>query len=271
MGIDPDEDLSRSGKAKPIAPLSANVYLAKPLYYIREYESQQFAHATGYRPACCGCPACKYPSRRDIVEESLACALRGPLWEFDAPGIRSFLRRTAGSEVIDEVERKSAPGTETKHAHLPFEFFEYAASVFRTHAQTHRALLGYSSLSGGESLDYIGVRRLKHQTERCSPMRIPAPALFSDCPLSELQLRMIATLGPYWGAIGLAPRLASEAWQIQKQFFGFEVDSKWSQVAALLRSFYSGGTRHCEGQLIDIGRTRANRIATGSAASAGVS
>jgi hypothetical protein len=253
MGMDAAEDLMRSGKARPITALTETVYLARPLYYIREYESQQFAQAADYQPACCGCPACRYPSRRDIVEESLACALRGPLWEFDVPGMRTFLGQTANPAVVDEVERRSASGTETKHARLPVDFFEYAAALFKRRARTHRGLLrSLLSDPGSDNLDLIGARRLRYRVQLCRPVQLPPPALLQDTPMSEFQLRMVGTLGPYWGAIGLTPDVASRAWAIQKQVFGLEVDSHWSHVTPLLRSYYSGRSPFHETHLFHI-------------------
>lgn len=239
FGKDPASDMTSAGKAKPIAELREGTFLAKPLYYIREFECQQYALETGYRAACCGCPACKFPSRRDIVEESVAGLIRNPLWEFDVPGMQELILQFAPAVTIPQLKATSAPGIESKHAHLPREF---ALSVARRHltrwasSASHLAPIFDSAVD----LDEIGARRLRYQTRPCAPAKLPMPALFRNevnC-LSESHLMVIATLGPFWGAIGLSDVFQDLAWHIQRVYFGMSIDETWSQVGDLLREYY---------------------------------
>ena len=130
MGNGAAQDMLSAGKGRPVSHLYRNVYLAKPLYYVREFESQQYADMAGYRRSCCGCPACRYPSRRDIVEESIAGFLRSPLWEFDEPGMDDLLSESTPADTVGEIKRRSEPGIETKRAHLPKAFATATAKKY---------------------------------------------------------------------------------------------------------------------------------------------
>ena len=69
--------------------------------FVREFESQSFSESNNYEAYCCGCPACKYPSRRDIVEESLLKLFdNNPLWEFNIPGLIDYLNYWTNSQTI---------------------------------------------------------------------------------------------------------------------------------------------------------------------------
>jgi len=238
VGKDPAKDLAAAGKAKPITPLFDSVFLAKPLYYVREFESQGYAQSNGYKRTCCGCPACQFPSRRDIVEESIIAAVRSPLWEFNVPGIEQLLHRDATGTSLGQIRAMSASGEESKHAHLPMEFAEFMVSKFQ--GQWNRVNHRFRPrLDHSIDLDAVGLSRLRQGAPLVEYETIPLPGLFREEQLPDAQLMMIATLGPFWGAIGLGPRAADRAWRLQEQLFGFSVDERWSQVAPMLREFYS--------------------------------
>ncbi len=235
IGRDPAADLIRLGKARPIAPLPRGGYLVKPLAYAREFESAQYADTRGFQTSCCGCPACQFPSRRDIVEETLHGFYDGPLWEFDIPGLRSLL---AGFGATG-VEELSAGGTLSKHRHLPPDFAHFAVDRFRSRAiDSHREWSKCCDPS--MDLDKIGAARLRRNVPLIDAGNLPLPAILSGRPLSALEEWMVATMGPFWGAIGLSPELAAKAWQLQHALFGFQPDELWTQVNTLLQDFYRG-------------------------------
>jgi tRNA(Ile)-lysidine synthase TilS/MesJ len=118
LGRDPSAEMIRLGKAQPLARLPRGAFLAKPLSYVREFESAAYANHFGFEAACCGCPACRFPSRRDIVEETLRDFFAGPLWEFEIPGMGEFLQHFGTTDV----KSKSAAGVFPKHRHLPDGF-----------------------------------------------------------------------------------------------------------------------------------------------------
>jgi hypothetical protein len=226
-GLDATRDMIEAGKARPLVRIGPDVFLAKPLSYIRELESERYARAAGHRHACCGCPACSFPSRRDIVEESLARYYDDDLWELSVPGVRELLAHFG----VFGLERASAPGRAAKHGHLPAGFV--AATVTR-----FRALAPGCDWNRGSDLDALGAARL-----RGAPLvecdGVPRPALFGDRELDPREEMMIATMGPWWGALALGPRAAARAWEEQQRIAGVVCDDRWSQVQALLAEYYA--------------------------------
>jgi hypothetical protein len=71
----------------------------------------------------------------------------------------------------------------------------------------------------------------------------------------------IATMGPFWGAIGLEEDLAANAWEIQHKYFGIQIDERWSQTAELLREYYKryAGALETEPTLMQIGGAKADQ------------
>ena len=57
--------------------------------------------------------------------------------------------------------------------------------------------------------------------------------------LTDFDMRMIATLGPFWGAIALRPELRNYYFQLQKNICGIELDVRWKQVYYLLKLYYN--------------------------------
>lgn len=234
LGRDPSAEMILNGKAKPIAKLSQVTYLVKPLTYIREFESEEYAKTRGFRPSCCGCPACKFPSRRDIVEESLRNFYRGERWEFDVPGMQELLTHFGGSDAFEF----SAPGIHAKHNHLPADFSDFAVNHFRQIIE--KSKVDWTALCDSTvDLDHIGASRMQEGTNRVPLPVVPLPALLQNRSLSVLEKSMIATMGPFWGAIGLDTRSAERAWRLQDEHFKIMVSDRWTQVTPLLRSYYS--------------------------------
>jgi tRNA(Ile)-lysidine synthase TilS/MesJ len=240
MGKDPSQEMLRAGKARGVSHLFGTVYLAKPLYYVREFESHQYARIAGYKHSCCGCAACRYPSRRDIVEESVAGFLRSPLWEFDVPGIEDLLAQSEPADATTEIQKRSEPGIETKHSHLPIGFARATVRKYVERWNSVRYQL-QPLLDSYSDLDRIGVGRLRDRRSLIRADKLPMPSIFrtkSAGPYSDFHLMTIATMGPFWGAIGLEADVAMRAWEIQLQYFGVQIDDQWSQVGKLLREFY---------------------------------
>ncbi len=234
LGRDPAGDMITQGKAKPIVALRPDVYLVKPLAYAREFESEHYAQAAGYRRACCGCPACQFPSRRDIVEETLLLFYKDPLWEFRVPGVRQVLAQFGAPNV----EFISAPGVQAKQPHLPPDFGAFAVAVFRQLACVAQVAWG-DLCDTSIDLDRLGAERLRYNAPLHSSPRPPLPALLRGRDLDPPEERMIATMGPFWGAVALAPALAARAWELQRQYFGLSCDPRWTQVTPLLRQYYA--------------------------------
>ena len=62
--------------------------------------------------------------------------------------------------------------------------------------------------------------------------------LTSPDSLTEFDRKMIATLGPYWGAISLKSPLREVVFNLQKEIYGYGIDQNWSQVIDLLLLYY---------------------------------
>ena len=111
-------------------------------------------------------------------------------------------------------------------------------------------------------LDQLGIARLKDRAPRKHLRTLPIPSIFRNTKMdrcSDFHLMTIATLGPFWGAIGLEPDLMAKAWEIQREYFGVQVDEAWSQVGQLLRDYYDEqhGGRSVKGALVQLGHPAA--------------
>lgn len=227
-------------KGLPLVHLWDNVYLAKPLAYVREYEAQQYSKLFDHEPLCCGCPACLFPSRRDIVEESILQFNRNPLWEFLVPGVSDFItdKLQIDSKVLKEI---SAPGLETKSPHLPKDFGEFAVEFFTKKTKMLPINFYVNNFDEDKNLDDIGRLRIEQFQSRVEIEIPPLPAILrSDAIISNKDAMMIGTLGPFWGAIGLSPEKSSQVFTLQKQYFGFDIDEKWNHVTHLLKEYHGG-------------------------------
>jgi tRNA(Ile)-lysidine synthase TilS/MesJ len=257
MGKSPAEEMFEAGKGRPVTHLSASVHLAKPLYYAREFESQQFAQMAGYRASCCGCPACNFPSRRDIVEESIAGFLRSSLWEFDVPGVEELLTQSRPLDAVRTIKQRSELGIETKHRHLPVAF---ARATVKRYVERWNSVRPHLDplLENVSDLDQVGIQRLRNRAGRARYRKLPKPSILKYTAIeqySDFHLMTIATLGPFWGAIGLEADLTESAWEIQRRYFDVVVDERWSQVGKLLREYYSnhGAARSSQHDFVRIG------------------
>lgn len=224
-------DNQLEGKGQPITTLFQNIYLAKPLCFVREYECQSYAEQKNYIPFICNCPAQTYPSRRDIVEESLRQFYTSSLWEFDVPGISWYLRHTAGISDIELLKMLSTPGVERKQALIPDGYYEFARDHFLRLASLpsdHRMLLENLAADYLRSGRYASV---DGYDMTCKLLSMP----FS---LSSFDLRMIGTLGPFWGAFSLPNPQRKYFWQLQQKIWNFTPTSDWSQVYLLLKCYY---------------------------------
>lgn len=239
--IDIDSFSSNLEKGNPLVKLDLQpvVYLAKPLCFVREYETQEYSKQLGFYSICCGCPACRYPSRRDIVEESLKLLFPSTKWEFEVYGIRKYIHLISGDVPIEEI---SLSGMEEKSAHLPNEFFDYVLKLFK-----HISYQEYSKTA--YYLDDIGVNYITKHQKNVSNIILPAK-FYTDAPLTTSEKSIIATVGPYWGCIGYANKsIRNKLMIIQKDKYNFQIDHLWSQVIPLLNDFYAQTTNpsniHC--------------------------
>jgi hypothetical protein len=227
-----------SGKGRPITAIGAKRYLSKPLFFIREYETQTYANKIGFKKACCGCPACRYPSRRDIVEETLLHFFRGNLWEFDVPGMREFIAGNGSNAEFASLRSASAPGLVTKRDHLPNDFVEFAVELI----SRHLSLTAFSDVSSQidftSCLDDLGLAALDGKKPIIAPLTIPVPGMLVGRPLSGPIARAIAALGPFWAAFSLPPQTRRLALTLQRALFGISVDESLTNVTLLLRDYY---------------------------------
>ncbi|MBQ7347260.1 MAG: hypothetical protein IJW55_04825 [Clostridia bacterium] len=225
------ETLEKGNPFEKLA-LENDIYLAKPLCYVREFECEQFSKLFQYKPICCGCPACRYPSRRDIVEETLRLFFKDELWEFNVKGIDIYLNRTNAS-CIKEISLK---GRERKCSHLTLEFADYSLKYWK--ANEKKSLVDKLNFNSTNFLDNIGCNFLvKSNLYHIDDFFLPK--FFSEAPLYVEEKMMIATVGPFWGAIGyhnLSKR--NYAFQLQEKIYGIKIDQLWSQVTPILQSFY---------------------------------
>lgn len=232
-------DFGLAGKGAPfvdLAHVTQNTFLAKPLCFVREYESEVFAHTNHYNALVCDCPALCYPSRRDIVEESARLFYSGSLWEFDIPGVNSYLQTALSGKQTKIVKELSASGTEYKKPYIPSEYYQFAEDYFRKQLsgritgkkRTSETLLE----SGAQEFFFEGKRTIgEEQSWTCK--LLAAPNLITD-----FDRRMIGTLGPFWAAITLPHSSAKPFFAKQQELFGYTPDIKWSQVIDLLTVFY---------------------------------
>jgi tRNA(Ile)-lysidine synthase TilS/MesJ len=238
IGLDAVTEMLRQGKGQPLYQLPQGFWIAKPLTYIREYESAAFAEALGFRAACCGCPACHYPSRRDIIEETVLEILPGPLWEFSMPGLDDLLSHYGSTTTFDNARLQSAPGTITKRPHLPRDLADFAVARYAqvlSFPRTRQILS--NQLTDEEILDNAGRDWF---LALCAPEerpRIPTPALLVvPEALSSFQKKMVLSLGPFWGAPSLGPRQHTKALDLQERVFGVRPDKLWGQVHNIIHA-----------------------------------
>jgi tRNA(Ile)-lysidine synthase TilS/MesJ len=237
-GESPSRSMLEQGKGRPVAHIGGRRYLVKPLSFVREFETQLLSKEIGFRHACCGCPACRYPSRRDIVEETLLQLFESDLWEFDIPGMNEFIAGHGNIIDMKGLRSSSIPGRASKHNHLPHDFSDFSLD------ETMRSLSISSLSSIGEALDFnsclddIALTIIAGDAPEMRNGKIPAPALLARPQLNEPMKRAVAALGPFWGAFHLSQEKRFEAHAIQQAAFGIDVDDKLSNVHRMLRRYY---------------------------------
>ncbi len=236
---DPVSDMTKAQKGQPLSRLWHNTFLAKPLSYVREYEAQQYAQSLHFEPVCCGCPACLFPSRRDIVEETLLQFNRSTLWEFSVPGLNDLLCHWVDAETAYASQNLSAPGLEIKKAHLPVDFGDFAVDFFRKKGGSELPRKIRSLFDPNVDLDEIGRKRLEEYHPLVQAKRLPLPSLLSgEKSINNLEALMIGALGPFWGAIGLTHTLSEKAFRLQRLCYDLSIDKKWNHVTQLLNEYY---------------------------------
>ena len=232
MGISPIEDMMRQKKGRPLTELFGGHYLAKPLCFVREFECQQYSMEKGYQAVHCSCPGLRYPSRRDIVEESARLFYTGDLWEFDIPYVTDFFKNVLDHDDISEIIRLSAHGIEEKRNLIPEEFYDFAHRHFARIAHycdnfhpIDLELIINNFFTIGEKTEFFA-------SECFSSVGLP------QLLETDFTMRMIATLGPYWAAICLTDQARTKCFDLQQERFDYSPDILWSQVIALLSLYY---------------------------------
>jgi hypothetical protein len=204
---------------------------------VREYESQLFAQKNKDTPSHCKCPALKYPSRRDIIEESALTFFNSPLWEFKIWGMDRYIKETL---LIDsnEIENISLKGKETKKNILLEKYFDYILNQLKS--QEHSIPID-SYYSFDYTLDEIGINYLNTGIKKdlCGSS-IPIPKLWTNEDLSISEKRMICTLGPFWGMIGLGEKSKQQILRLQEKLYSIHLDIGWGQTVEFLKMYYDG-------------------------------
>lgn len=233
LGYKPYESLN--GKGLPIVQLCGNGYLVKPLSYVREYESQIFCQNMGYIPVHCNCQALKFPSRRDIIEESVLINYKSDLWEFDIPEMDKFINNTLKFS-LSELKACSFPGRQIKENIIEKEFYNYTLNYLKNLSKNidlSKNIFNFEII-----LDEIGIQYLNGSKKGSMEGKIPLPKLFSGDTISEFETRMICTMGPFWGAIGLHKEFKDRLFNIQNELFDINFQNDWSQTIKLLEKYF---------------------------------
>ncbi|MDR0313352.1 MAG: hypothetical protein LBI14_07120 [Treponema sp.] len=228
-------------KYQPLVQINDGVFLAKPLFLVREIETQLYSSNHNFIPVCCMCPACGFPSRRDIVEESILYIYmneKSGLWEFSVPGMSDYLKQIVPFDY-SYLSGISTKGFAQKCNHIPEPFFVFALDYFRD----RMAQVDINQFNSGLFLDDIGKKSFLSGKKELFTGKLPIPKFFlPDIALSEYERRMIATLGPFWGAVGLTSSQQRFALDVQTKIFDFTPDDLWGQVNSLLNIFYKGAS-----------------------------
>ena len=239
LGYQPVNHLIAKQKAKPLIRLWDGTYLAKPLFYAREYETQCFSKHYGFKPICCGCPGFKFPSRRDIVEETIVPIFDDPMWEFSIPDIAKFFESIKNGPLLQDVYYYSSYGKEEKNLRLPIDFPDFAVNFYRKKIQEKDYTWLSTDINYNISLDQIGFSLLQGDTISYDEDKVPAPNLIkNDIQINPNLAALISSLGPFWGALGLNSKIKEKALFLNEAIFGIRIDDLFSQTNELLNMYY---------------------------------
>ena len=234
----PIRSIISKNKGKPIVKLFDNLYLAKPLCFFREFESQSYAHFFQYKPFQCNCPALTYPGRRDIIEESVTLFYSNLLWEFNIQGMDLFFSNVLKCDKKLIMER-SLPGKERKNPTLPEEYFQFALEYFSDITDYNKdKIISFIKDSDDFMEDYMPAFLLDGKIEQMKKLNPNFKLLMARGNITQLDKRMIATLGPLWGCLALNKASRERALKLQKEIYNFHLTSTWTQVSELLDLYY---------------------------------
>lgn len=222
------------GKGSALTPLpQKNCFLGKPLCLVREYECQEYAREQKYIPFCCDCPSKHFPSRRDIVEESLRHYYTGRLWEFNIPGCIDYLQTILKIPDVSMLTSLSQEGEETKTDCIPAEYYTFAKDNFLHRAPIRIFDRGVISLETQipKLLDLGQYGEIVQNSWTCRLYSQPDS-------LTDFDLRMIGTLGPFWAAIALPRIQRNQILKEQAEVWNFYLNENWSQVCDFLSEYY---------------------------------
>jgi len=240
MGYNPVAHLRDNGKAQPLKRLWEGTYLVKPLYYAREFETQNFANYYSYQPSGCDCPGNNFPSRRDIVEETIAPIFKDPLWEFSIPDIPLLLNSINNGPLPIEIIKCSLKGKEEKELRLPKDFPDFSTRYYynKIHEIGENWLM--PQLDKDMSLDKLGFSNLHGESPLYEGSKVPSPLLIKNGGHIDSSLMLLITsLGPFWGALCLSKELRERALILHEKTFKIKIDEKFSHTNELLKIYYN--------------------------------
>ena len=231
------DEYSFSNKGLPVVNLYQNQYLVKPLCFAREYECQEYSKIKHYALYSCACPMSTFPSRRDIVEESIRYFYKSNLWEFEIPYISTYLESNAKLESHNIIKELSLEGIVKKNNSLPNDFFDFvlerlmekkAAGINKNNDKLPQIdTIGYNLLKDGKIID------------SSYPISYTCKFIADPMSLTDFDRRMIATLGPFWGACALPLSEKEYYWRLQNKIYEIKIDKNWSQVEYWLKKYYA--------------------------------
>lgn len=223
-----------NGKGIPLTPLpQKNCFLSKPLCLVREYECQEYSRKQKYIPFSCDCPSSLFPSRRDIVEESIRHYYTDDLWEFSIPGCSDYLQSILKITDVSNLTDISLPGKEAKSNCIPAEYYMFAKKYFLQKAPMYPLSKNtpFLETQASKLLSQGQYGEIAHDTWTCRLYSQPDS-------LTDFDLRMIGTLGPFWAAITLPQVQRNQIFKKQTDLWGFNLNKEWSQVCDLLSTYY---------------------------------
>jgi hypothetical protein len=252
VGRQPAQDMLQAQKGSPLQQLTHRGFIGKPLIYFLKGEIQEFAIESGIRSFCCGCPACLFPGRRDIVTDTAVRVLRNidPMWEFSAPGISEIITSWShnGSRLESVRSISHAPAYQSVSRLLPNaaehvqEFYEENLDKTRLQAAAH---LFTTDLR----LDDLGFQALAgqgHSAEFSDSLPIPnfflALSRGEDFMPSLANSLMWLCRGPFWAAFVLPHTARERVLSLQDNLFPrLNFDERWSHVTPFLHWYYASG------------------------------
>lgn len=224
------EHLTKGNPLSRVTSFGKSFYVAKPLCYAREKETQLFADERRFLAVECSCPNDEYPSRRDVVRESLSLFFRGSFWEYEVPGMDRYLDLIGMSDLL---RRRSFPGREMPRGLIRDDFVRSCVKELKGIAKNSCMV----DLAGRGRLKRAAVKYILTGRKEVSGNWI-SPRTFYE-KYSAVLRRMEATVGPFWDMFCLSDSEEElRTWVCrQKKIYNMSFDGEWSQTAKALASY----------------------------------